>query len=894
MSRRLVWAGVVLAAGMAFMGCGAAYYGGAIGFLATQKKTTTIDTSFPDAVPTDPAVPAFATLKLESTKTKVTRRLGGGFALGTSAGAQTAEVEDFKVTSVEFLTGYGQARSNRDVGTTLKDGDKIVIRINEDASQAVTFVTTDFGPGTTADVGTRVAAVIQAKVRALSPVFSTVPADAYKNFSVTFDAPTQSYLFLSGVPGPTSEVLFEAAKRADVNEAESDVASKATATRLGLGVAQGGIEVSGAEVLRLTVLNRGTDTIGAGTKITVYLSHDKILNAAEDPRVGEFEVTESIAVGQARRFSYRNQAPPDTLVRSDFTAGKYYALFSVDSSGGEKVLSNNTTFSLAPLEVYQPVDDPATEAAETADTLDFAITKVRVPIATVTGSKLEGVVSVTNLGGPVPAAGVTLDIDAVLSANSTFDSTAAFVSSGIAGVRVNPRDPNRAITIKVSSTGTTGAVGASLFGDTITVTHNPASAIAPVQSFIDALNNVPGAPVDAFSDGVGNPATEPLNGLLSKVTSLEQVARDVFLGTRQVTFVATSRQQETRAFAVSGTPRTQGFSSASLPAKLISLFRVRRAVASGAAPENSRDDVREAPNFTRLYDRTSAFFDPATSVLLPTRTSSDFAVLDAVTQRPVNSGSLQQGQQRVFSFVIPSSGLTTDESQALIALRSANFDAHLDLLNGVGSLLASSDDSALGTDPLVYTPLFANGGNRTFYLVVSPARFDESDLGGGDQSFDLTISVNSRGALDTALVKASGGRNVLAEIEQRYEVPDGARLENDSLIPLSLEAGKGEVAFVLPQRANVLLRTQPVFTSQVTTTITRFVSGSVPSPVEFQTVLDAAAQGLVYKPSAGGVNSPHVFEAGVYVLAFQAVGTDKQPLRVEVKTQFIPPVSTTQ
>ena len=64
--------------------------------------------------------------------------------------------------------------------------------------------------------------------------------------------------------------------------------------------------------------------------------------------------------------------------------------------------------------------------------------------------------------------------------------------------------------------------------------------------------------------------------------------------------------------------------------------------------------------------------------------------------------------------------------------------------------------------------------NRTFYLVVSPARFDEADLSGGDETFELTISVNSRQVADPGLLTATKGDNVLGNLTQRYEPPASA------------------------------------------------------------------------------------------------------------------------
>ena len=72
--------------------------------------------------------------------------------------------------------------------------------------------------------------------------------------------------------------------------------------------------------------------------------------------------------------------------------------------------------------------------------------------------------------------------------------------------------------------------------------------------------------------------------------------------------------------------------------------------------------------------------------------------------------------------------------------------------------------------------------------------------------------------------------------------------------------------------------------------ITEFVGGSVPSPVEFQAVLDATASGIVYRPSGGTVETSHTLEAGVYTVSFEANQVDTQKLRLEVDAEFIPPL----
>jgi hypothetical protein len=877
---------VSLAMGMVVMGCGAAYYGAVFGFIATSKKSTTIDESFPDAVPTDPQAPASVTLKLSAQQVTLNRT--------TAAGVAT-ESTGFEIESFEFPPGFGETTSNRDTDTTLVDGDKLVVRINGDDAKEITFGTTDV-----ASIGTAVAAGLQAKVRLLTPTQTTVPVEAYTLFTARWDASTRSFSFRSGVPSAVSEVAWSTEPRPGTSDATPDDVAKATATRLGLGVANGGIEVTGDEVVRITVINRGTDVI-SGSSVDVYLSQDKVLAADTDLKVGSIDLSVPIKVGEARRYSLKSSVvPPTRLLASDLKPGHYYLLFDVQSGGDEKSLDNNLAISLRPLQIVQPVDDPATTAVETADPLDFALTATASPISVVTGADFTGTVSLTNYGAVVPASGIKVDLDLVLSSDKVFDPRAALSAANTAGIVLNPRDPNRAITLRLVSTGTGGTIKASPFGNTVTLTYD-ASTVAPVQSLIDTLNNDSGNLLSAIHDGVGTATLSSASVLLAaQPAGTELIAKDVFLASRQVTFLKTTQQQQIQTFTVSGTLDSNAFDTALLPVKLIPLFRIRPTLVNTTLTENPRNNVREARNFVRIYDRGKAAFDTTTGVILPTQEAADFAILEAVAQRPVNSGSIRQGQQRVFRFEIPAvTGLTTDESQVLIVLRAAGFDAHLDLLNSNGSFITGVDDSSLQLDPIIYRPFFANTGNRTFYLVVSPARFDESDLTGGEETFELAISVNARQAQDAALVKAVSGENVLTPLQQRFAiaaanaaVEDTAQTENNVLIPFSLANSKAEVMFVLPRRARVRFRSQPVATVSLTTQITRFVSGQVPSPVEFQAELDAAATGIVYRPSGGNINTSHELEAGVYTVAFSANSnaTDTQPFRFEVTTEFIPPV----
>ena len=874
---------VVLAAGALFAGCGAAYYGTAIAIFVTQKDKTTIDTSFPDAVPTAPITPPFATLALDTTQVTVTRSDTGGFVVATTPSTQ--QVTDFPVTAVDFPPGLGEARSNRDSDENLVTGDKLFLRINGDTVQSLTFAA-----GEVASIGSGVAAAIQSKVRVLAPIQNTIPAEAYTLFSASFDQTTRSYLFKSGVPGATSEVVWQPAPRTNTPDPVLDAASETTASRLGFGESNGGQEIAGAEAVRFQVLNRGDDVIPQGTLVKLYLSVDKDLSLADDVLFDEVEIPATIAVGESRLVTRRNGGTlPVPLVRTDFKNTTYYVLFAVEQTGGEKVTTNNTAFSLSTVSLYQPIDDPATTPVETAATLDFVPTRLTTQIGLVAGDNLVATVGLTNLGQNVAAAGTTVNLDLTLSADTSFDAPAAFQDPAgtLAGIRINPRDPNRSARVVVNSSGT-DPLTATVFADTITVAFNGSANVATVQSMIAALNGSLGNLVEAFHDGRGA-VTEPLNPLITASGVTEQTARDLFVTTQAVTFTQTTRPQEERTFQVNGVVRNS-FATNALPAKLRSFLRIRPVAGAGAGlAENTKNNVRRGRNFLRLYDRTNAFFDSDTGIKLPTRGSVDFAKLDAVTQRPVNTGSIQQGQQRVFSFTIPATGGPVEESQLLIVLRSDDFDAHIDLLNEAGQFVAGSDDIGLGKDPVIYTPALSAGTKRIFYLLVSPARFDEADLSGGDETFELTISANSRRLTDPALLVATKADNVLRNVTQRYE-PQGtaARTRNNALLAYSLANRRSEVMFVLPQRARLRFRSTPIASSGITTTITQFRQGQVPSPVDFQAQFEPAEGKIIYRPTGKGANASHVLEAGVYTVAFDGSLSDTQKFRLEVDTEFVP------
>lgn len=889
-------------------GCGAAYYGAAAAIFVSQKGTKQIDESFPDAVPTDDAVEAgFATLRLGAAQVTVDR---------TDASGATVALTGFEVLGVDFPPGYGESQSNRDAEETLFAGDRLVVRVDGDVSRELIFDATDV-----ASVGSLVAARIAARVRALSPIDPAVSPAAYAQFSGSYDQTTGAYTFRSGAPGERSAVLFEPQPRPEVAADETpDDLSTTTARRLGLGAEHGGIEVAGADSIAITVLNRGTDSVTEATSIDLYLSHDKTLDPRVDILFDRISTDQSIAVGEAIRFYRRNgEAPPSTLVDADFTPGPYYVLFDVESAGeAEASRTNNLVASRRTIDVYAPIDDPATSTVETANTLDFAIDRTSSPISVVTGRTLNSVVTITNLGQAVDAAGVDIDLDVVLSSDEELDAFAAIrdPAGAVAGLRVNPTDPDRPVDIKINNAGTgpmQASVAALASGNVITLTYDGTggAGVATVQSLVDALNGSLGTLVDAFSDGAGDPATDTANALLAAAsfTAASQVtAKDIHITTSRVRFqpIATDyldlnangvRDTATeplsapmltrRSFLIGAVVRQTVLQTFLMPRKLFPIYRIRPVISGGG--QNAKNDVRVASNYCRVYDAARATFDTTTGALLPTVSSEDFADLEAVTLRPVNTGSIRQGQQRVFAFEMPSTGLTIDEAQLLVVLHASGFDAHLDLLNSQGEFLAGSDDSPIGTDPLIYVAAQANAQSKVFYLVIAPARSDESDLAGGGETLELTISVNSRQPADLALVNAVNADGVVSPTKQRYE-PDETRTENDVLVPFSLSGGSAEVLFVLPQRARVNLRARPVFQVGVDSIITAFVEGQVPAPVDHQKELAENLDVIVFKPQGGTILSSHVLERGVYTLAIDSLSNlpDTQKLRLEIDTEFIP------
>lgn len=864
-------------------GCGAAYYGTALGIVASQKDEKTIDQSFPDAVPTGVVAPTFASVRLSAAQVTVDRDLST-FNPTNQAGVGRVTLTDHRILGVDLPAGHGETRSNRDAGTTLVDGDRLVVRVNGDRSHTLQFTAADV-----ASTGAAVATRIRDKVRALTPGSAGVPVTAYSEFEAIFDPVSASYVFTSGAPGDASEVAFETLPRPGTADETPNAASAATAARLGLGLSNGAIETDGAESLRFVVLNRGTDVLPSGTTVDLYLSHDKVLETRTDLHFDRVALDQSLAVGEARRFTRRNGAtPPVDLLRGDLTPGQYYILLVV-GSGGEVILSNNQTNSATPLLVSLPYDDPADPPVGTANAVDLVPSRTVSPISLVAGSDLPLSLTITNLGGAT-AAPVNVDTDLALSTDSVWDEPGALVdpAGALATLRINSDDPSRKVTVTFTDSGTAGtpatpAVGVA--GQAVTVTFD--GTTHSIKTVTDELQLRAPTLLDAFTSGAGSATgTGSMAALLTAAAKTTVTTGDTFVATRRVTFAA-AKAQSSQTFVLDGVVRVTSLRTNLLPLKLTPLVRIRPDNGAGAQ-DNPRNNIRPAANYVRIYDQARAATDANTSAVLPTVNQDDFATLDAVTQRPVNAGSIRQGQQRVLRFELPPSGLVTEESQLLVILRTSNFDAHVDLLNSQGKFITSNDDSGLGRDPVIYTSVQATAATRFFYVVVSTARADEADLVGGGETFELTISINQRQVADPALAAATRVPNVVLELPQRLETT-GQRTCNDILVPLTLSNGKAEVGFVLPQRARVRFATRPLYKVGVKTEITGFVRGLVPFPVEHQAVLDPNAQGVIYRPTGGTTSTSHVLAPGVYTFAVESLGGgDTQALRLELDTQFIP------
>ena len=197
-------------------GCGAAYYGTAIGVYLSTEENTKTDISFPDARPSDPVVPPFVEVDYGTTPTQVTvtRRVGGGFDNGTGT---TQSVTEEEITGFKFPPQFGEAISNRDADLNLLDGDRLVIRVDGAASRELTFSASDV-----ASTGTGVATVLQTKIRALA---SGVTDLNFADFLVTFDERTGTYEFRTGLPSNSASIEFERPVRVSIGDAAPSAAS---------------------------------------------------------------------------------------------------------------------------------------------------------------------------------------------------------------------------------------------------------------------------------------------------------------------------------------------------------------------------------------------------------------------------------------------------------------------------------------------------------------------------------------------------------------------------------------------------------------------------------------------------------------------------------------------
>ncbi|MCW8141290.1 MAG: hypothetical protein KIT58_20500, partial [Planctomycetota bacterium] len=531
---------------LALTGCGAAYYGAALGVVATQRDKKTIDLSFPDAVPTGPVAPSFATARLSTGQVTISRDLST-FNPGNLPGVGQVTRTDHRIEGIDFPAGYGEARSNRDADATLVDGDRLVVRINGDQARELTFAA-----GDVASTGAAVAQVIRDKVRALTPSGPGVPATAYTLFDASYDPVSRSYLFVSGAPGDASEVVFEPAPRQGVADAQPSAASMLTAARLGLGAANGGIELPGSASVRIVVLNRGTDTLLAGTTVELYLSLDKVLDPRIDLRFDRMTLDEALAVGEARRLTRREGgAPPVDLLREDLRPGLYYVLFSVVGSD-ERITSNNLIAS-APVLVSLPADDPAATVSGPFDPVDIVAARTVSPISVVTDELLAMSVTLTNAGGAV-AAPVQVDLDLVLSPDATFDAPGGFADPTGAvpfALRINSDDPTRVVTVNLDGSGTPATVGVAVTGLTVNVTYDP--AVHSVNQVAAALQSGAGTILDAFVTGGGDPAQAGSMATLAAAAGVTTTSTgDTFVTTRRVTCAAEDRPLRTPTFVLDG------------------------------------------------------------------------------------------------------------------------------------------------------------------------------------------------------------------------------------------------------------------------------------------------------------------------------------------------------
>jgi hypothetical protein len=154
-------------------------------------------------------------------------------------------------------TDNGFSQSGASPATSLPAGKrKLIVNINGDGDRTITLA----DPTTT---GAEIATAIQTAVRALTPLRDSTPAGAYSAFTATFAAGV--YKLTSGTTGKRSSVVVSNAAGADN-----------AATLLKVGKTNGGIEQTGAAVLRPangTDYHVGDNTV-AGAVIGVTLGSD--------------------------------------------------------------------------------------------------------------------------------------------------------------------------------------------------------------------------------------------------------------------------------------------------------------------------------------------------------------------------------------------------------------------------------------------------------------------------------------------------------------------------------------------------------------------------------------------------------------------------------------------
>ncbi|MCO5170491.1 MAG: hypothetical protein M9894_29495 [Planctomycetes bacterium] len=847
-------------------GCGAAYFGAAIGVIATQEKTSKVRTTAPDGALAAIEAPTLATLVIGATPTQDAQGRTG-----------------LPVQEVRFPDGYGESRSDRGAATSVTGGAQLVLSVNGDPAQTVTL--------DAASTGATVAAEIQAKVRLLNPS-GAAPAAAYADFSCTFDAAVREYVLRSGVPGAASAVVVNPTGATPT--AGSPAAQTAAALRL--GASNNGVERRGAENVRWTVFNHGTDTLTAGSTVSMYLSRTK----GVDPTsllIRREALPRAVEVSRARRFTSANQAPPETLIAVQQSGevlirpGQYYLVLALEIAG-DVVTGDNVAFMITPVQLCAPfggMPAPNAPAPGTPADLDFAPVSFEAPIAAVTDATTVCNLTVTNLGAAV-AAPTNLTVDVVLNTTDEFrPPTGVHDPDGtVAGLFVNPADVAQGGTLVLDPSGAGGSgIVLTVAGTTVTAVVEPTTTVNGLIQAVDA-STAARAVVGLFWDRAGDPATATIAALFTAA----QRAGAATLPTggrilhRQTVVFPASALQQTRATYVLDVATPNEGRIAGLPLRFTSFVRITPP--AGATPENDQNNVRRAPNYTRLYNQSTATFD--NGVLLPTFRPSDFARLEPVTQRPVNTGSIQQGQQRVFRFEIPSTGLTLNESQLLVLVRTSFFDPHVELLDSTGRPVARSDDSALGRGALLYLPVAANANQLVFYLIVSNALLDDSDIGGAGASFDLTISVNPRQPGDPSLTQAVRVEQLFdARDEPTALAPAAGLVQNAKVIPFDLAQTKSEVMFVLPGRARVRFRTTPVFEVGVNAIITRFNEGEVPTGVQFQAEVDPASLEVVYRPSDGTIETSHLLRPGVYTMTFNSLdGPDARTLLLKLNVEFVP------